>query len=73
MSSQHFLRHILRINNKKHDNFMDEYLTYQKVKTFSQSTKKECNDCRQAFLQISLLAINFPFSHSIKDYFNATF
>lgn len=64
MSSQHFLRHVLRINNKKHANFMDEYLTYQKGRTlFFRVQKKNAMIAGKLFFffQISILAINFPF------------
>lgn len=34
--------------------------------------QEECNDCRRAFLQISIVAMNFPF-HIHKTLFNDTF
>lgn len=34
---------------KKHASFIDEVPDIKKLRLFSQSAKKECNDCRQAY------------------------
>lgn len=73
MSSQHFLRHVLRINNKKHANFMDEYLIYQKVRALFSEYKKRMQWLQTSFFANKHFSYKLPFSHSIKHYFNATF